>query len=782
MLMSLIELRRQFYIVVMLAASVLAFMAAAAEPSNAIGRAETLLLNVTINTQLLPNVVRAEQLADGRLALAVASWNAAHLRLPAGEPLLLPDNQYGYVLEAVSGLTYRLDRSQMLLAITAPASAFTTTAINQQSVAVVLPNIVQPGFYLDYDSSISSGDHGYESHGVLLEGVAFSNWGAAVSGLLVTGDRHHNQTIRTETYWRKDLPSPMETLVVGDTIGDGGAWSRPARYAGIRWARDFSLRPGFIAMPMPSLSGTAALPSTIDVLINNQRRRTDQVNPGPFELTNVPVTNGAGEINLIVRDLLGRESIINQSYYFSPRLLAKGLSDFSVEAGFLRENYGVQSNDYDNNGFIAGTRRYGLSSALTGEVRFEAQQQRQAIGVDLVALLGTFATIEAALATARTDDGQGNHYLLGLERRTAAGNASLRWEYFDRDFVQFAALPSELRPRQRISASLGALLSGHVSTAINYTVQKAWDESQLELLTANLGVTLADGIYLSSYASKDLGTEGGWSAGITVNLSLGKQRSASASTNTGSNRDTINRAELSQSPPGGPGSGWRLAVSDDPNQRWRMGLSRNTNFGSFRAEATDTINDPAVRLGASGSIGWLGGHAFAVRTIGAGSFAVVKVDSIANVPIYRSNQLIATTNASGMALVPDLLPYQQNPLTINPIELPFDIEIQSVREVTVPYARSGLVVNFPVYRSRNALVVLHQRDGSVVPAGARVTVSPNETSFIVGKRGEAYLMDLTDSNHLTVQWPDHVCELLLPLDPAGPSEPRIGPVTCGERP
>ncbi|WP_290793644.1 fimbria/pilus outer membrane usher protein, partial [Halomonas sp.] len=695
----------------------------------------------------------------------------------------LPDNQHGYALGSVAGLTYKLDDGQMTLVVTAPASAFTGVEINQQGVAASLPDTVQPGFYLDYDSSVSSGDDGYESYGVLLEGVAFGRWGSAVSGLVFTGDRQRDQTVRTESYWRKDLPGPMETLVLGDTVGDGGAWSRPARYAGIRWARDFSLRPGFIAMPMPSLSGTAALPSTIDVLINNQRRKSERVNPGPFELTNVPVTSGAGEVNLIVRDLLGRESIINQSYYFSPHLLAEGLSDFSVEAGFLRENYGRRSNDYDyDNGFIAGTGRYGLTSVLTAETRFETQAKRQAIGVDLVALLGTFATAEAAVATTRTDDLRGNHYLFGLERRTSRGNGSLRWGYFDRDFVQFAAVPGDIRPRERLSASLGTLLSGNVSTAINYTAQTSWDDSRLDLLSVNLGVTLPQGIYLSSYLSQDLGPDHDWSAGITFSMSLGQQRTASTSTSFGSDRDTINRAELSQSPPGGPGTGWRLGVSDDPNQRWRAELTRNTTSGSLRAEAADTVNSPAFRLGASGTVGWLGGHAFAARTIGAGSFAVVKVGDIEDVPIYRSNQLIASTNSSGMALVPDLLPYQANQLTIDPVELPFDVEIKSVKETAVPFARSGLLVDFPVHRSRNALVLLHQSDGSEVPAGARVTVSPGEEDFLVGKRGEAYLMNLSDSNHLSVQWKDGACELFLPLDPAGPSEPRIGPLTCGEQP
>jgi outer membrane usher protein len=503
---------------VLIATALLALAAPAATEGNDIGRAETLLLGVTINTQLLPEIVRAEKLADGRLALGLVAWNATHLRLPDGEPLRLPDGQHGYALESVADLTYKLDHARMTLTVTALAAAFTGSEINQHSAVASLPNMVRPGFYLDYDSSVSGGDYGYDRHGVLLEGIAFSRWGSAVTGLVYTGSRQSSEAVRTESYWRKDLPGPMETLVLGDTVGDGGAWSRPARYAGIRWARDFSLRPGFISMPMPNMTGSAALPSTIDVLINNQRRSTEQVNPGPFDLTNVPVTNGAGEINLIVRDLLGRESIISQSYYSSPRLLAKGLSDFSVEAGFLRENYGIQSNDYGN-GFIAGTRRYGLTSALTGETHLEIQAQRLAVGVDFVALLGTFATAEASVATASTDHIRGNHYLFGLERRTSRGSGSLRWEYFDHDFVQFAAVPNEIRPRERLRAGLGALLPGNVSAAINYTAQTSWDDDRLDLLTVNLAVTLPGGGYLSSYVSQDLGSEHAWSAGVIFSIS-----------------------------------------------------------------------------------------------------------------------------------------------------------------------------------------------------------------------------------------------------------------------
>lgn len=747
------------------------------------GNAETLLLNININTQWLPKVVRAEILADGRLALTLATWHETQLRLPNSPLLLLPDNYQGYALESVHCLHYGLDRDKMLLTISAPASAFIGSRINQQKLLAALPDRIQPGFYLDYDASLSLGGERYESYGVLLEGVIFNSLGSVVSGLLVTSNHQYDHVLRTESYWRKDLPATMATLQLGDAISQGGAWSRPARYAGIRWARNFALRPGFISMPMPSLAGTAVLPSTIDVLINNQLKKTEPVNPGPFELINVPVMSGAGEINLIVRDLLGRESIINQHYYFSPILLAKGLSDFSVEAGFLRESFGVQNNAYDHdNGFLAFTRRVGLTSALTSEIHFEWQAKRQAVGVDIVALLGRLGTAEIAVATARADKVQGNHYMFAVERRTLKGNLALRWEHFDREFVQFAALPNESKPRQRLTISLGKLLPGKVSTAINYMGQTSWDKDRLNLLTLNLGVTLAQGSYLSAYASRDLGTTHNWHAGISINVALGKLGRANSSSHFGRNRNRVNQAELRQSTAGALGTDWRLNISDLPQQRWRGGFTKHTNLGRFSADASDMSKGSALRLGAAGAIGWLGGHTFATRAIGAGSFAVVKVGSIKDVPIYRSNQLIASTNSSGMALIPDLLPYQANQLTIDPVELPFDIEIQGVREIAVPFARSGLMVNFLIQRSRNALVLLRRVDGAVVPAGARVTVMPSEQRFIVGKRGEAYLMNLSDINYLSVQWHDGSCFLMLPLDPAKYIEPRIGPLICGEKP
>jgi hypothetical protein len=114
--------------------------------------------------------------------------------------------------------------------------------------------------------------------------------------------------------------------------------------------------------------------------------------------------------------------------------------------------------------------------------------------------------------------------------------------------------------------------------------------------------------------------------------------------------------------------------------------------------------------------------------------------------------------------------------------LGYKLSSNKIKQMAVPFARSGLFVDFPVHRSRNAQILLRQINGTIVPAGARVTVSPGKRSFLVGKRGEVYLMDLADSNKLSVQWQGGKCHLVLILDPSGPIEPRIGPLTCREEP
>lgn len=742
------------------------------------GFVRPLLLQVIINGQQLGEIVRAEQLGDGRLVLPEDAWRAMRLR-PLVERISMSENRFGYALESLLGARYVMDMRSMLVTITAPPEAFEGALLHPGLVDIPAPRPVLPGLYVNYDVSATHSQYS-NPYGALIEGIGFNGWGSGVAGFVARGTDARHEVLRTETYWQRDLPGDMETLVLGDAITSAGAWSRPARYAGLRWARDFSLQPGYVTFPLPTINGSAALPSTVDLLVNNQRIPTTTVAPGPFQLSNVPVITGAGEINLIVRDALGVERLITQRYYASPKLLAPGLTDFSLEAGALRQNYLIQSDDYGP-GFAAGSWRYGFSSALTGEGRLEWQSARQAAGLDLSGLLGGLAVGRVAIAHSTGERGSGNRVVMGLEHSGPGGGGSLQWERMDARYSPFAEVMNEVRPRERIVAGFGVRALGNTAVGFNYIDQTEWAGDRLQLASLNLGVSLPGNVYVGAYASRRLDKSDGWSGGLSLVIPLGGPRSASANTRREASGNVVTTAEVNQATPFGPGVGWRLRTSDASAQRLQAGATLNTDVGRFTAEANEGDNNNALRLGASGSFGWLEGLSFATRNIGHGSFAVVRVADLVGVPIYRSHQLAATTNDQGLALVPGLLPYQKNQITIDPVELPLDIDIRGVSETVVPYARSGAVVAFPVKRSRNALLRLEHPDGTPVPEGARVQLTSSQRQFFVARHGEVYLQDLADTNEILVQWEGGSCRIQFRLERDGIIEPRLAPMVCTDK-
>lgn len=746
----------------------------AANPTLA---AETLLLEISVNDQRLDGIILAERLDDGRLALPAEAWASARLK-PATQSVQLSDGGTAYTLESVPGLDYRLDLARLTLSVSAPASAFETSRFDIGGDPLAMPTAPPPGFYLDYDLSATHARNGGNSAGALFEAVVFNRWGALVSGAAWRSNGQGSELFRTDTYWRRDIPQRMETLVIGDTVSSAGGWSRPLRYAGVRYARDFDTAPGYITYPMPSISGSAALPSTVDLLVNNQRSASSTVQPGPFELDNVPIVSGAGEMQLVVRDLLGRETVVRQGFYVAPQLLAPGLSDFSYEAGMMRLGYGSRDDRYER-AFASGTYRRGLSDWFTGEVRVEVERDRRAAGVALTALVGRLGVVGLAAGFSDADGQRGVRYVATAQRIGPTGGLSLSYSHADRDFREFGALENTPALREQFSASAGARLGRRLSGGMNYTRQSEWDGKRFSLISANLGMQLQRGAYLSVSASRRMDEDRAWSATINFILPLGQRRVLAAGSTRQYDGQSVTTVQASQQAPSGPGWGWRVRASDRASNRLEAAVVFNRNAGQYIAEANLGRGNDAVRVGASGSIGRLKGLSFASRRIDQGAFAVVRVGDVPGVPVSLSNQVVATTNRKGLALVTGLLPYQSNRLSIDPDQMPLDAQVDGVLASSVPYARSGAYVEFPVRRSRSALLVLSRADGSPVPAGARVFLGPGLSEFTVARRGEVYLTGIGDAHRLDVRWNDGRCSAQWRHVPSSRDASARTPLTCG---
>ena len=190
------------------------------------------------------------------------------------------------------------------------------------------------GGFLDYDLLFVTGDELRTRLDALLELGMFDQIGVLISGFragdVANGERDF---ARLDTTFTRDFPGRRATLRLGDSLTEAGALGRPVRFGGIQWSTDFSTDPTFVTFPLPTIGGLASQPSVAEVFLNNTRRVTEQVPPGPFAIEDLPALTGAGELQLKVTDLLGRETLVTQSYYVSSRLLRAGLSEYSYEVG-----------------------------------------------------------------------------------------------------------------------------------------------------------------------------------------------------------------------------------------------------------------------------------------------------------------------------------------------------------------------------------------------------------------------------------------------------------------
>ena len=218
---------------------------------------------------------------------------------------------------------------------------------------------------------------------------------------------------RLDTTRNIDMPSSLSSVRLGDAISVPGSWGRSVRYGGVQWATNFAVQPGLVSFPMPSIRGEATVPSVVVLYVNNTHQLQGKVPAGAFDLPDVPVMTGQGQITMAVRDMLGREQVIVRPYYVSPILLRPGLRDFALEVGAVRETYGFDSQRYGRV-FMAATDRVGVTPEFTREVRAEILRDQQTVGLTGVWQLKQLAPAHVSAAASRGYGGPG-----GFRRRAS---------------------------------------------------------------------------------------------------------------------------------------------------------------------------------------------------------------------------------------------------------------------------------------------------------------------------------------------------------------------------
>jgi outer membrane usher protein len=740
-------------------------------------REQELLLQVDVNAQGLADTVLVLRGADGRIAVPVDSLDRWRLRRPDVAPRFSNGAPY-YPLDAIPGVTYAYDAAKQRLTITAPPRAFTDTRFANAAERYPAPTVSQVGGFLNYNlfASRASGESQYAGQ---FETGFFSPYGVLVAGLLAQDNAGAKSALRLDTTWTTDFPQRLTTLRIGDAVNVPGAWGRAVRFGGVQYGTNFATQPGYITFPAIAANGQAALPSTVDVFVNNALVAQRPVPPGPFSITNIPTVSGSGNVQLVVRDLFGREQIISQPFYASVNLLKAGLEDFSYEAGFERDNFGVSSFDYGR-AVASATYRRGITDQLTGEVRGELARDLAAAGLAGNYLITDIGVVSATAAASGSGGNRtGALGGVGFQRQTGQFSVAAQAQWTSAEFREIGSTPENPLPLRQLSGSLGYQLERFGSAGITYVAQDFRTKPNIHVLSVGYSIGLGPWGFLSLSAAKTFGTGGNIAFGATVTVPFGQRTLAAASYNGTRSSTQGNTSDtsftLQRSVPVGEGYGYRIIAHTD-GEIQASGTWQN-DIGTYTADVSRFQGANAGRLSVAGGIGYVGGHAFLSRQI-SDSFGVVRVADYPGVGVLQDNQPVGRTDAGGYAVLPQLRAYDVNRISIEEHDLPLDAQVDKLKMEAVPYYRSGLLLDFPVRRSHGATLRIRLDDGAPIPSGAIVRVAGRDEDFPVALDGEAYVTGLEQHNRLRATWKGKSCEFDAEFPRTLDPLPSLGTYAC----
>jgi len=646
------------------------------------------------------------------------------------------------------------------------------------------------GVTLNYDT-VGTFTGGQKSGSGSMEMRAFSPWGILSSEWLAYAGATPsasgtNTAIRLDSAYTFADVNTLRRYSLGDFINGGLTWNRPVHMEGVQIRSDFSMRPDLITFPLPALAGSASVPSTVDVLVNGNLVSSNQVEPGPFQIPQLPVMSGAGTITMTMTNALGGQVTVTEPFYGGSELLASGLQTFAGQAGLVRRNWGALSNDY---GKCAGTAFYrrGLTQKFTVEATGEGTPGAYMGGAGGTALIGNLGMVNFDLAASGGSSGLGDLLSAGAQRIgrvfSLGGSAILA----SRNYRDVASMNGGGVPRKQLSAFTGLSLRRFGSGGVAYagldqdasTTPGQLNASPSEhshVVSANYSVQFHRmSIYASEFRDLVHSGSSGFQAGLTI--PFGRRSSISASGSS----DGSGQIQVQQPAPIVGDWGYQAYLSTGDTTHVFAEGQYKSPVGLFTTGVDSNDGVTTLRLESQGALSFVDGGLFPSNTI-YDSFAIVDTGPMPHVHVLQENRDVGSTGSSGRLLVPDMRSFDLNHIAIEPTDIPADATVERVSGEIRPQDRSGVVVKFPIRFSHGALLRLIDEAGVAMPLGSTATLVATGAVVPVGYDGEAYVEDLSPHNAVTVERPNgERCTVVFDYKPVAGDIPSIGPLRCAEK-
>lgn len=750
-------------------------------PEIATPPSHDLLLTVTIDGRRLrkPQYLRY---ANGQLLLPAETLKALRIKSKWQPPVSL---------HQLAGEFFSLDYRKLALNVVVPARLLEKSLLK-------IPR--QPGLLATQVGSGEEGEpipHIVGNHGLsaivdfdVAAGYGFGSnyWHSGIYGAAL-GDStttcrtayldvaYKSSVRRLDSVCDFDWPDQMTSLSIGDATGGGEGITQPVRFGGIHIGTDFGLQPQFITLPFSRISGTARVPSTLEVWIDQMLALRTKVPAGPFEVQDIPLHTGAGELQATVISPTGERHVIESPFYADASLLAAGLYDWSVNAGKLRTDFATPADRYTDS-FAAGHIRYGLTDGLTGSFGFQAAPDFDLASAGAAVKLGYFAVVDVAAGHSVSHNGtSGSSVQARLTHQGPHLSFSYQWQRRSRDYIELAWPTPGSAPETTRRLSLALPIGGEASLSVGEFSQHYFDGSSLQFQSASLGIRLGGWGYLllSGFHLADGGSP--WSYAAQLTVPFGTRSNISASADTDGNIQT-ERLNLQMNPPAGPGFGYRFEVGQTESvQSGQLDVQLQGDAAELDLDASKYGNGEGASARLAGSI-LLSGDGIGMSRRQTGSYAVVHVGA-PDVPVYRGGQLAAYSDGDGDAVIGGLLPYEHNVISIQPDDVPINVRPAALEAVLIPGRREIMNASFgfePVHYVTGKLKTAH----GFVPRGASLAIGGAAANTVVGSDGRFFIA-VPGSGNVAIEaaWAGETCGAVVKYNGNGSATVTdVGTLSC----
>ncbi|RJQ47399.1 MAG: fimbrial biogenesis outer membrane usher protein [Nitrospiraceae bacterium] len=652
-------------------------------------------------------------------------------------------------LKSIPGLQYSIEEETVSLEIKASPSLFREQDIDTSYAKKYKPVVAQDrSAFLNYSFDYENG------RGESFTGIS-GEFGVSVGDYLGTTTFTYQKTGDEKTAARlmsslvRNYRDTLQTVTFGDFQAYPGPLGSAALLGGIQYSSNFSIDPSLVIFPPLKLNGTLETPSDVEIYLDGALVRKEKLLPGEFTFNDIPATTGLGTANMVIKDAYGRERNVITPYYYSNRLLKKGLHEYSYSAGFMKKDFGTKSFSYGKPAFLA-FHNYGFSEKLKAGYAAEASTDVMNIGAYVSFLAGNAGVIDSSIAFSARSGEPGLSGMMGYFYQSRNVNVKLVARSDSRNYSNLAVKPSDDKAKIYSAGAIGfgGKKTGYLTAEYSYADMYQHGEASRVSLSYSRSFSERASFFVSASETRDSEVNDEILLGLHVYFGKGISGSLYSAKDNHSSSQALG---IHKSPPPGAGFGFGTDIlKSGDNNSVKGALFYQNNHGQYEINVTGDENNTGYGLSLSGGIGYIDRSIFLSRPI-TDSFAKVKVSNLKDVRVYHYSNEVGVTDSNGELIIPNLSSFQDNRISIESQDIPLNYTIRELSKYLSPSSRSGSLLAFSLNKMQaltGTLSIMRNRERAK-PEFGRLFIQANYKILegLVGRSGEFYIENIPPGTH-----------------------------------